>query len=134
MPNSQYTHLKKDEKAIAKRFRAQYYFPGEWVYDVHLDVPVPVLPAWWTKKDRDSYVGNRAKRIDLLIKGPKEHLIIEITPKLSKPAVGGCLLYKDLYLEQLKPDVPVKLGIVVEVDDSAYHKTCRKNNITWWVV
>jgi len=134
MPSSQYTHLKKDEKAIAKRFRARYYFPGEWVYDQHLDVPAVALPAWWTKKDRESFADLKAKRIDLLIKGPEEHWIMEITPKLSKPAVGGCLVYRDLYIKQFKPDVPVKLGIVVEVDDPAYHSTCVKSGISWFVV
>jgi len=134
MVSTEYTHLKKDEKAIAKRFRAQYYFAGEWIYDVHLDVPALVLPAWWTKQDRINWSDLRAKRIDLLIKGPREHWIMEITPKLSKPAVGGVLVYRDLYLTQFKPDVPTKMGIIVEVDDPAYHKTCKKNNIEWWVV
>lgn len=134
MPNSQYTHLKKDEKAIAKRFRAHHYFPGEWVYDVHLDVPIPKLPAWWTKHDREVYGDLRAKRIDLLIKGPDDIWIMEITPKLSKPAVGGCLVYRDLYKKQFKPNLPVRVGIIVEVDDPAYHKTCKDLGISWWVV
>jgi len=101
---------------------------------VHLDVPIPVLSAYWTKKDRANYTDLRAKRIDLLIKGPKEHWIMEITPKLSKSAVGGCLVYKDLYIKQFKPKVPVKMGIIVEVDDQAYHKTCKDNGITVFVV
>ena len=134
MPSSQYTHLKKDEKAIAKRFRATHYIPGEWIYDVHLDVPAVRLPAYWTKHDRDAFTDLKAKRIDLLIKGPKEHWIMEITPKLSKPAVGGCLVYKNLYVKQFQPKVPVKLGIIVEVDDPAYHETCKRLGITWYVV
>ena len=134
MPSSEYTHLKKDEKAIAKRFRARYYYPGKWIYDLHLEVPPVALPAYWTKKDRDNFADLKAKRIDLLIDGPKEIWIMEITPKLSKPAVGGCLVYKELYLKQFKPKVPVKMGIIVEVDDEAYHPTCKKLGIDVFVV
>jgi len=39
--NQQYTHLKPDEKEIAKRFVAKDIFPGEYIYDVHLDVETP---------------------------------------------------------------------------------------------
>jgi len=134
MAGTKYTHLKKDEKEIAKRFEATVYFDGEYVYDVHLDVPIPPLPAWWTKEMRKNYGDLRAKRIDLVIKTKNEHWIIEITPKLSKAPLGGVLTYRDLYKKQYKPGLPVKVGVVVEVDDPAYHDTYKKYGVSWWVV
>jgi len=101
---------------------------------VHLDVPPVELPAYWTKKDISNYEGLVAKRIDLVVHADKEIWVIEITPKVSKAAVGGCLTYKDLYIKQFKPTKPVRLGIIVEVDDPAYHSTLENNNISLWVV
>ncbi len=75
-----------------------------------------------------------AKRIDLVVHSKNEIWIIEITPKVSKAAVGGCLTYKDLYEKQFKPTKPVKLGMIVEVDDPAYHNTLKNLDITLWVV
>ena len=134
MPNRQFTHLKADEKEIAKRFVKFGHMTGEYVYDVHLDSPDVDYPIHWTKKDIAHWSSLRAKRIDLLVKQDNAHWIMEITPKVSKAAVGGCLTYRDLYIEQYQPHVPVHIGIIVEVDDKAYHNTLRKNNIKLWVV
>jgi len=134
MVSTQYTHLKKDEKTIAKRFREQYDLGGEYIYDVHLDVPMPPLPAWWTKEDRKNFGDLKAKRIDLLVKCQHYIWVIEITPKLSKAPLGGVLAYKDLYQKQFSPIVPLKMGVVVEVDDSAYHPIYEKLGVKWWVV
>ena len=134
MTTKPYSHLKADEKAIAKRFYENIFLAGEYHYDVTLDVPEPVIPAWWTKKDREAWAGWRSKRIDLVIKQKQQHIICEITPKLSKAAIGGVLSYRDMYKKQYRPMVPVNLGIIVEMDDPAYHPTLKKNLIRLWVV
>ena len=134
MVNQQYTHLKPDEKEIAKRFVEKDIFPGEYIYDVHLDVETPTPPDHWTNKEIRAYQTLRAKRIDLLVKRPDGIWIFEITPKVSKAAVGGVLTYRDLYIEQFKPKVPVHVGIIVEMDDKAYHPTLDKLGIELWVV
>jgi hypothetical protein len=134
MVNQEFKHLKKDEIAIVKRFKQTVFLPGEYVYDIHLDVPVPEVPMWWTKKDRANWEDLVAKRIDLTIKQPDKHWIIEVTPKLNRTAIGGVLSYRDLYKKQFKPGVPVAVGIVCEVDDLAYHATLKNNNIKLWVV
>ncbi|MEA3222368.1 MAG: hypothetical protein U9P49_04285 [Thermodesulfobacteriota bacterium] len=132
--NQQFTHLKADEKEIAKRFVKYAKFSGTYVYDVHLDVEAPEPPDHWTTKDIRAYQTLRAKRIDLLVKKDSEIWIFEITPKVSKAAVGGVLTYRDLYKKQYKPKVPVHVGIIVEMDDKAYHETLEKLNIKLWVV
>jgi len=132
--NQQYMHLKPDEKEIAKRFVEKDIFPGEYIYDVHLDVETPKIPDHWMTKEITAYQTLRAKRIDLLVKRPDGIWIFEITPKVSKAAVGGCLTYKELYEELFKPSLPVKLGIICEMDDKAYHPTLDKLGIELWVV
>lgn len=130
----EYNHLKKDEKAIAERWVKQVPIQGRREWDVHLDVPLPKIPAHWTKKDTGNYADLIAKRIDLVVHATDCIWIMEITPKVSKAAVGGCLTYKDIYELQFQPKKEVKLGIIVEVDDPAYHNTLKKNNISLWVV
>ena len=130
----EYAHLKADEKEIAKRWVNLVPIQGTREYDVHLDVPLPELPAHWTKRDIERYAFSRHKRIDLVVHADDAIWIMEITPLLSKAAVGGCQVYKDLYLQQYKPSKPVKCGIIVEVDDPAYHDTLKNNKIALWVV
>lgn len=107
---------------------------GKREYDVTLDVPLPVLPAYWTKIDIERYAVKRKKRIDMIVHADNALWIMEITPKVSKAAIGGVLSYKDMYIKEYRPTKPVKLGIIVEVDDEAYHDTLKKNDIKLWVV
>lgn len=130
----EYAHLKAEEKEIARRWTDLVPIQGRREWDVHLEVPLPELPAWWTKRDIERYSFSRHKRIDLVVHGFEYIWIMEITPLLSKPAIGGCQVYQDLYIKQFKPEKPVKLGIIVEVDDPAYHDTLKKLNIELWVV
>lgn len=134
MVTQEYKHLKPDEKEIAKRFVAAGYLPGVYEYDVQLESPDVVFPAYWTKKDFEHWSGLRAKRIDIVVHAQAAEWILEVTPKLSKAAIGGCVTYRELYERQFKPKFPVHLGIVVEVDDLAYHDTIRRYGITLWVV
>lgn len=107
---------------------------GRREWDVHLDVPEVKIPAYWTKKDLENFQYNRAKRIDLVVHASDAIWIMEITPKVSKAAIGGCLAYADLYDKQFKPTKTVNCGIIVEVDDPAYHDTLKKLDISLWVV
>jgi len=59
---------------------------------------------------------------------------MEITPKLSKAAIGGCQVYKDLYEKQFDLTKPVRMGIIVELDDPNYHDALKKLDIRLWVV
>jgi len=130
----EFKHLKPDEKEICKRFVEGGYLSGSYEYDVKLDTPDVVFPAHWTKKDFEHWSGLRAKRIDVVVHAEAAEWILEVTPKLSKAAIGGVETYRDLYIKQFKPKYPVHLGIVVEVDDRAYHDTLRKYGIKLWVV
>ena len=134
MVREEYKHLKPDEKEIAKRFVAGGFLPGDYEYDVQLESPDVVFPAHWTKKDLEHWSALRAKRIDIVVKQKDAVWILEVTPKVSKAAIGGCVTYREMYYKQYKPSVPVHLGIVVEVDDRAYHDTLNKFGIRLWVV
>jgi len=134
MVRQEYKHLKADEKAIAKRFYESGLLPGRYEYDVHLSSPEIQFPAHWTKKDFEHWSALRDKRIDIVVHADNADWVLEVTPKLSKAAVGGCTVYRQLYMEQFKPGVPTNVGIVVEVDDKAYHTTCDRYGIKVWVV
>jgi hypothetical protein len=134
MVREEFKHMKPDEKIIADRFLRSGQLPGSYEYDVHLESPDVKFPAHWTKQDFEHWSGLRAKRIDIVVKQPDAIWLLEVTPKLSKAAVGGCLTYKEMYTKEFFPAVPVKMGIVVEVDDLAYHGTLRTLDIALWVV
>jgi len=130
----EYYHLKNNEKVIAERWVKQIPIQGPREYDVTLDVPLPVLPSYWTKHDIQMYAEKRKKRIDMMVHAVEAIWIMEITPKLSKAAIGGCLSYRDMYIKLFQPSLPVKMGIIVEVDDQAYHDTLKNYEIQLWVV
>lgn len=130
----EYSHLKSDEKAIAERWVKQVPIQGKREWDVHLEVPAPSIPDYWTKQDRKRYLDLLAKRIDLVVHGDDAVYIFEITPKVSKAAIGGCLTYKNLYKKQYRPSKPIKCGIIVEVDDEAYHDTLKELDLLLYVV
>ena len=127
-------HLKKDEKEICKRFIRLADIAGDYWYDVHLESKGLKIPSHWTKHDIDRWMNLLAKRVDLLVVQEGQHWIFEITPKLSKASIGGCLTYKDLYIDQFKPGLPVRMGIVVEMDDPTYHSLLESFGIKLFVV
>jgi len=129
-----YAHLKADEKAIAERWVKAIPLQGKREYDVHLATPTLHAPAWWTKKDLANWDAVTAKRIDMVVHASDAIWIMEITPKVSKAAVGGCLTYKELYEKEFKPSKPVKMGIICEFDDPGYHPILKKEKIGLWVV
>jgi hypothetical protein len=129
-----YAHLKADEKAICERWLKAASLQGKMEYDVHLDTPTLNAPAWWTKKDLTNWNAVTAKRIDLVVHASDAIWVMEITPKVSKAAVGGCMFYKGLYEKQFHPSLPVKIGIICEMDDPSYHWILKNNKIRLWVV
>lgn len=107
---------------------------GPREYDVHLAVSEVKTPDYWTKSHIKQYHGLWDKRIDLVVHAADAIWIIEVKPKLSTTAIGQCMAYKELYEKEFQPDLPVKLGIIVEMDDPNYHSTLEKLDITLWVV
>jgi len=134
MVKAEYKHLKPDEKAIAERFVKAGLLPGSYEYDVALESPDVRFPAHWTKADFEHWSGLRAKRIDVVVTQTDTIWVLEVTPKLSKTSVGGCLTYKEMYIKQFSPVQKVRMGIVVEVDDLAYHGVLQQHDIALWVV
>jgi len=101
---------------------------------VHLDSAALEFPDHWTKRDVEHWKQLKAKRIDLLIDRPDVAIIFEITPKVSKAAVGGVLSYRELYKTQYSPGKPVNVGLIVGVDDPTYHSILKMYDIELYVV
>lgn len=134
MVRQEFKHLKADEKAIAERFYNLGLLPGDYEYDVQLQSPDVIFPASWTKKDFEHWGALRAKRIDVVVHTKDAVWILEITPKLSKASIGGVVTYREMYMKEFNPGTPTNVGIVVEVDDLAYHATLDRYGIKLWVV
>ena len=134
MVREEFKHMKPDEKIIAERFVKRGLLLGNYTYDVMLQSPDVKFPAHWTKSDWEHWSGLRAKRIDIVVETAIEIWILEVTPKLSKASVGGVLVYRNMYVDQFKPAKKVRVGIVVEVDDFAYHGILNEHEIALWVV
>ena len=151
-----YPGLKKDEIEVMDRFLAGKHLEGEYIYDVKLYLKKHLYEAFLpdpntfkqTSKEYEhilasmnqlsklTYGGSdlQASRIDCVVETDKEIWILEVTPRLKKHAIGGCLLYRDLFMYQFEPTKPVRLGIVSGVDDPRTHFTLKKHDIKLWIV
>lgn len=134
MVRAEYAHLKAEEKAIMIRFVAREMLPGSYEYDIHLSVPDPAWPPDMSEEDKTMWRRRTAKRIDVICKTSSECWILEVTPKLGKAVVGGILMYKYMYEDQYSPMLPVRLGIIVAMDDPSYHPLLEREHIKLWVV
>ena len=131
---AEFAHLKPDEREIMRRFVDKKLLEGKYEYDVHLTVPDPVWPEKTTEEEKQIWRSRIAKRIDAVCTTPSGVWIIEVTPKVSKAAVGGLFLYRQMYRAQYHPVLPVHLVCVVAIDDTAYHNLLTENKITLFVV
>ena len=134
MVRAEFAHLKADEKEIMERFITAGLLPGSYEYDIHLSVPDPVWPAGTSEDEKTVWRDRISKRVDAVCTTSDNIWLLEVTPKLSRAAVGGLLLYKQMYAAQYHPMLPIHLGVVVAMDDPAYHPLLAQNNIRLWVV
>ena len=156
MAKPKYPGLKKDEIEVMDRFLAGKYLEGEYTYDVklylkcYLDLSC-VFPLVDHRSINENYteiktqldkvsevkgsiVDVTASRIDCIVETDSQIWLLEVTPKLKKHVIGGCLLYRDLFMYQFEPTKPVRLGIVSGVDDPRTHFTLKKHDIKLWIV
>lgn len=134
MVRAEFAHMQNLEAAIMQRFRDANLLPGNYDYDIHLDVPEPEWPPRLTELERRQWKQLIAKRIDAVCVRPDVIWILEVTPRESTRALGAMLVYKDLYLRQFKPTKPVSLGLVVEMADPALAMVRAAQGIRLWVV
>lgn len=132
MAEIQFKHLSEDEIVAAREFLKSIPRPKK----IEFDVPLKVQTIQPIGKEDESFKKMweylTAKKIDMVLHYDDKIMIVEVKKKLSASAAGQLLLYRDLYIEQFKPQKPLELWHVAVFGDSAVVMLLEKLKIKWW--
>jgi len=132
MVEIKFKHLSEDEVVAAERFIRM--IPN--IEKIEFDVPLKTTKISEVRKEFEAFARMweylTAKKIDIVIHLPEKIMIVEVKKKLSASAAGQLLLYRDLYLQEYKPNKPIELWHIAVYGDSSVIPLLEKLNIKWW--
>ena len=112
-----YPHMFPLDIAIWERFLDTYgnLYKG-FYYDVLCGKEVEMLPNWEESYRKDAYILSKL-RIDAI--GEREGTLdlIEVKPRGNSASIGQLLTYKEHYIKEYQPQMPVRPVLVVEEID-----------------
>ena len=82
-------------------------------YDLHLGRGSPIDPSWPEWLVRQVRAVSR-KRVDVVGHTASEVIIFEVKPRAGMSALGQCLSYRELYVREKAPTLPVRMMVVCE--------------------
>lgn len=130
-----FPHYTSEEEFIAKQFILSGTLKGEWYADVKLKSRKANWIHDYKEPWRSMWEALTAKRIDLLCINPKAIYIIEVKRYMLSSGIGQLITYRNMFLEEYRPDVPVYLYYVTYYHDPDIVALAKKLGIyTWWMV
>ncbi len=130
---AKFRHFKEEEIEIFKDF-AYTMFPNALYY---FDVPLHIeLPEWLEKEPewlKEQYMYLRAKKIDAVIETEEKYIICEVKGRVRPSAIGQLIVYRDMFINEYKPEKPVELFIVAKYYDKEVSQIAKSYGIKVWV-
>jgi len=112
-----YPHLFPRDVATWERFIEKYgSLYNSFAYDVRVGKPTWVFPHWRRSYKKDARILSKL-RIDVVGFTDKVIDIIEVKPRATSSAIGQVLTYKEQFIEDFKPKLPVRAVIVAGAVD-----------------
>jgi len=131
---SKYPHLMPADVAIWERFLERYTdFYDEVEYDARVGSGIEPSDDWPEEIKRDVHALTQ-KRIDAVGYTKSEIDIIEIKPRASTSAIGQVLSYRELFVRDRKPALPVRGVIITDTLAPDIEELAEKYEITVIVV
>ena len=114
---SKYPHMFPLDVEVWERFLTVYgSLYNEFFYDVRVGKKTWVFPHWKEEYKKDARELSQL-RIDVVGIRDKTIDILEVKPRFSSSAIGQVLTYRDCYIKDFKPKLPVRAVIVAgEID------------------
>jgi len=129
-----FKHFKREELEIFKAWLAEYKPVGYIETDVHLETPESLEVMRRHPDYPIEFRRPQMKRIDAVWYKRDEIWLLEIKERIRHSAIGELLTYRMLFVEQRRPDLPVRLGIIAKDKDKAVQQACEQMGITYWFV
>lgn len=129
-----YPHMREDEMALWNRFLDRY---GDgftsFEYDARLGAPSGAARGF----DAGTVAVFEALtklRVDAVGYGPEEVWLFEVMPSAGLSAVGKIIGYRDLFVAERRPALPVRLGVVTDRFQPAVGEVFAAEGVEAWVV
>ena len=129
-----YPHMREVDMPLWNRFLDRY---GDQFTEFEYDVRVG--PASGAARGMDPqtvavFEALSRLRIDAVAHRPGEVWVLEVSPHAGISKVGQCLGYRDLYVRDRAPVVPVRMGIVTDGFHPAVGEVFQVQGIEVWIV
>jgi len=122
------------ERATMRRFLELKLLEGRYSFGVLLDTP----ESRRIRARGGRFYEGEAKlamwKIDAVCERPDAVWILQVADMPRDSAIAKLLKYKLAYLEQYKPDKPVRLGLIAAVDRPEYDRVLWEYDIRKWIV
>lgn len=129
-----YPHMKPRDVAIWERFIDEY--PDRY-HSCQYDVEVGDIPDFVKNAETEAERKQGALyqwKIDAIGYMPDRLEIIELKPDAGASTIGQIEAYRELYLRDYKPTLPVSLCIVTDREVTNMRMLCEKKGISLFVV
>lgn len=124
-----FKHYKPRELDVAREFIRRRILVGEYYFNVLLKPPERPKRPWETDDEYKLWQFLRSKEIDCVCITDTNIYLIEFKDRVRPSAIGQILVYRDLFIQQYKPLLPVKLMIVAGEDDPQTRIIAEKQGI-----
>lgn len=124
-----YPHMFPRDIEIWERFLDKHgsIYDG-FQYDVICGKSYKQFPRWEPEYQKDAEVLSRL-RIDALGFQPEQLHIIEVKPRLNPASLGQIMVYREHFLTDYKPSLPVRMVIVAGEGDKNVEDLASKQGI-----
>ncbi len=131
---AKFRHFRPEEIEIFKTFALKEYPNANYYFDV----PLEVSGLEWLKEQPKEYQEMwkylRAKKIDVIIETEEKYIICEVKGRVRPSAIGQLIVYRDMFIQQYKPEKPVELLIVAKYFDIDVAKIAKSLGIKVWTI
>lgn len=134
IPRTKYPHMLPEERQIWHRFispREGAY--RKIVYDLHLGQGA-IPPADASLQLRKVIASTSRKRVDAIGYKADSITIFEVKPRAGMSAIGQLLNYKNLFMKEHNPTVPINLAVVSARLDPDVAATMEQHGIKIYIV
>jgi hypothetical protein len=127
-------HLTPLDLDVWRRFRLlRPSMFDSFVFQVEVGSGQP-LPASASDADRKAWEKLTSKRIDAVGINKDGITVIEVKPRGGASALGQALVYRDLYIQKIKPAQPVAALVVCNYIDEDVRLSALRYNVSFLAV
>ena len=129
-----FPHFTEEESYVLRKFIEANVITGEWYTDVKLTSRKASYVENMEEPWRTMWLTLTAKRIDAVCVSRDAVHIIEVKRVMLPSGVGQLQLYRMMFAEEYKPQLPIRLWYVTYYSDPDVEEMCRRAGIRTWSV